>query len=1529
VVPSHLQGLMASESDGLLPKHTLVLGGEGVNKNLLEKIEREVPTLRIFNHYGPTETTVGVIAGRLSSRQPIALGKPLNGCRVYVLDDSLQPVPLGGVGDLYIAGNQLAIGYWQDEVKTSHSFIADPFYANEKMYCSGDRVRQLTDGRIQFIGRADGQVKIRGYRVELSEVENQLNTLHGITEAAVVFEKKSGREVLTAIVVAHEVLVDADNEKQVKGELIRLLAAVAPSHMQPHFWHFVTRIPRTINGKVDRKALATSLSDADNKSHSLDASSHATSQHLFCQLFSEVLGVPLNNITQNDGFFTLGGDSILALQLVAIARKQKIALTPQLLFQHQTPAALAVICNQTSVLIEEKKPVSNESDALVKATSTLKTLWQATLSCPTVNHDDNFFSLGGDSILALQFIAAARKEGLKLLPQDVFKYQVLSELALFSASQFEAEKAIETVLKENKNTSHRRYDLLNLPTSLTANEVTANITIEDIDEILGCIPANEIEDILPLSPTQEGILFHCLLDNNPQLYLNVTSMALIGKIDCDAFLSAWQEAVQRHDINRSRFVWHELAQPYQVVCRQVNMTATLMDWSHLSPTIQLHDFDALVEKEQNTGFSLSVSPLMRVSLIKLSETDYRMIWTRHHLVVDGWTSALIAADAMAIYQSESLKPAPHYADYFQWLNQQDIDVADNKWKTYLQNTTDVKHLPTPKTPIKGHGQLHRNLSTEVTGRLINQARLHGLTLNTLVQLAWSITLSRYLGEYDVVFGMTSSGRPQDVDNIERMAGVFITSIPVTVQLNPTDRIIDIANQLQLDVVQLRDVDYLPLSKIQSHVNLEPGELLFDTALVFQNYPFPPALREMKSPKFELLDIFGVSNFPMMLQVTPGDSLTIDCTFDTQKLSADLVDDMLNTFEHALTALSDDISVTVYSIIDALVPKVSPVNMVEKGEDWDFFEQIEQKAAENKDAFALVTQGRSLTYETLMLEVSEFSAALIKCIPNNGQPIAVCLSREAELVVALLSIYKLGLSYIPLDPAQPIQRLTNIIEQADPQLMISDKADLNINSIVSLSVIDINNTTSSFVQATSPLKKQPLFHSNNLAYTIFTSGSTGQPKGVLIERGALNHFLQVMSPVAEISQGDVLLALTTVGFDIAVLELFLPLVQGACVVLAGDEESKDTQAIVSLVKNHNVKVIQATPVTWLALADVEGDWWSSINALVGGEGFPVSLATRLVAKAARVTNVYGPTEATVWASSKRVSDAHGQFVALGQPFINTQFYILDEQLQPVNQGVEGELYIAGLGLARGYSNRPDLTAESFIPNPFSSEAGSRMYRSGDRVVLDAHGEIQFLGRTDFQVKLRGFRIELGEIESVIQSLEGVKGAVAKVWQADSDNGYIAVYATAREGITLDPTHILQLASKHLSNYMLPHILVVMDDLPLNSNGKIDRHLLLAPEQQGVFHYAPPTTEIEQQLVDIWQSLLNHEKVGIQDSFFSLGGNSLSATRLQARIQRTFQVQIALAELFHHPTIAELANLIEGESSQQDDLAAMSDLLALFE
>ncbi|MDK9761973.1 amino acid adenylation domain-containing protein [Vibrio sp. D420a] len=1517
VVPSHLQGLMASECEGLLPRDALVLGGEGVSQSLLEEIEQTAPSLRIFNHYGPTEATVGVIAGRLSSKEPIALGKPLDGCRVYILDKSLQAVPVGAVGDLYISGNQLAQGYWKDLEKTKLSFIDDPFSDQEKMYSTGDRVKRLPDGRVQFIGRADGQVKIRGYRVELAEVESHINALTGVAEAAVLFEKNNVREALTAIVVLDKEWHRKD-DKLALAELKRQLSEKLPAHMQPHFWQFKETIPRAVNGKVDRKALFLAMEKVEENEIS-SGEQESSANAFWCDLFAQVLEVPGEVVSSTDSFFAIGGDSIRALQLVALARKQGIALTPQLLFKHQSAKELTqVLTSQHQATESTENQISSDSRVsnLASAQNVVKSLWSSTLSVSNVNNDDNFFAIGGDSILALKLIAAAKKEGLTLLPQHVFQHQSVNELAQFILPQLgNNDVDVQTSQAKEKN----RCDLDSLPLTITTDEVTAEISARDLNEICQHIPATNIEDVLPLAPTQQGILFHCLLDQNPQLYLNVTSMSLDGHINSAAFLAAWEEAILRHDINRGRFIWNELEQPYLVVCRNVQFSTNFLDWTDVSHQEQLTLFKELVDMEKQTGFALDESPLMKITLIKFDESVYRMVWSRHHLVVDGWTSALIADDAMTIYRNQAVSPAPRYADYFKWIAKQDAEVAEQKWRTYLADVEQVPHLPKPTQPKQGQNSYQKFISKRITQQLESQARSHGLTLNTIVQVAWSLTLSRYLGQYHVLFGMTSSGRPQEVDGIEKMAGVFLSSLPVNVKLDPAAKLIDVAKRMQLDVVELRGIEHVPLSNIQSNVSLEPGELLFDTVLVFQNFPFPPALAEMKAPEFDLLEVFGTSNFPIMLQVTPNESLQLNCTYDCQAVSNTLVERMLSTFELALINLTKNLSQEVHQAVEALVFVPEPLPLAARDSNWDFLTEIEHQSRDSGDAVALITEDRTLTYRELVTEVDALAASLSHWTYDNDQPVAVCLNRKAELLVTLLSLYKLGLCYIPLDPTLPPARLGNIIEQAKPQLTISDVV---LPKCRSVNIDDIKQTVNDGQRVKAK-------HSKQLAYTIFTSGSTGNPKGVQIERGALNHFLQSISPVARLTREDTLLALTTVGFDIAVLELFLPLIHGATVVLASDQKSKDSQCLSDLMERHSITVMQATPATWQSLADMNAAWWASLRVLAGGEALPTTLAKRLKQKAKSVTNVYGPTEATVWASSQTVDHTQGQIVALGKPIENMQFYVLDELLNPVAEGVEGELYISGESLARGYLGRADLTACSFIPNPFSDQFGARMYRTGDRVFVDENKELQFLGRSDFQIKLRGFRIELGEIESVLLSQKGVKEAVVKVWQADSQHGYIAAYVTARDGVVLGSETLLQLAAEHLPAYMIPSTLMIMDALPLNSNGKVDRKALVEPAQQGMSHYCTPTTELEMQLVEIWQELLGHDQIGTQDSFFSLGGNSLTATRLQARIQRTFQAQIALADLFHNPTIAELSQMLEGETIQQDDLEAMSDLLDLFE
>jgi amino acid adenylation domain-containing protein len=1495
VVPSHLQGLLASERLEILPRKALVLGGEGVTPELVKQLQQQAPERALFNHYGPTETTVGVMAGKLEAGAPISLGTALAGNRLYVLSDAMLPTPVGGIGQLYVAGRQLAQGYWQNEEKTAHSFIDNPFVLGEKLYRTGDRVRRLPNQHLAFVGRGDGQVKIRGYRVELAEIEHKLAQLPGVMECAVHFDKIEQRECLVAFVVSTQSIKDIE----------QALAQVVPAYMMPHFWQKLDVLPRNSNGKIDRKTLRERanqyLSEQEGREEK-EPENHASSEtqdntlvQALQALFAKVLQLEESRVDKEAGFFALGGDSILALQLVAAARKDGLPLTPQLIFQHQTAAALGAFLQTQAPAKKVARPATVSAKA------------DAPVSTPN---------------------------------------------AMRRSSTF-------------------------LPDSLTCGEVHAPLSQQDLEQVCRLIAPDTIEDILPLSPGQQGIFYHCQLDNNPGLYTNVTTLSLEGELEVSAFLQAWKQAGLRHDILRSQFVWESLEQPVMVVRRDLAMQTDFQDWQAFSAQEQearLADF--LAEEERN-GFVISQAPLMRITLIRFSHDAWRLIWTRHHLVVDGWTSALVAGEAIALYQKKSLAPAPTLAAYSAWLLSQDEDAALRYWQEALMGVEEATILSDHQTKSTGENQQSYRLAqlpVALSEQVQHSARQHDVTVNTLVQLAWALTLNRFTGRTDVVFGTTSSGRSEAVDAIQQTAGMFMNTLPQRVILKGEQTLAEQARALQLSAAEARQAEHLSLAQIQSSLSLPPGEALFDTVLVYQNYPISSALTQLETPKIHLLYVAEHSNLPLMLQVEPGESLCLHCRYDRQRLADDTVTALLATFEQALEGLTQGLDQTVHALLGKLVGQEKALSMVsgqslDRTQYQDLLAQIQHWGHTTPDKHALIAEERNYTYKALCEAITQRSAYFTDRLSNVSEldkVVAVALARDAQLVINLLALYQAGISYIPLDPSHPKERLESILEQAKVAFMLVTESlslDVEVEQI-SLAQLQLEQEDSAIQNAGDLL---PIPSDSAIAYRIFTSGSTGKPKGVEVSRGALKHFMHVIADEVPVSKNSRLLAVTTVGFDIAALELILPLLQGGTLVLVNDENSKDGQALAQLIDHHQINVMQATPATWLGLVEYDVPWWQTLDVLVGGEALPVTLARTLLNKANSLTNLYGPTEATIWVSCEKVTPAsldnlNGNHVALGHPLANTALSVLDNLGYPVRPGVEGELYIGGYGLAQGYLNLPELTAEKFVPVPFAKEVfsaqstdlestglkstdlkstdlksiapdfpiGEKLYRTGDRVRMDQNKVIHYLGRMDFQVKLRGFRIELGEIDALLQQHPSVREAVTLMWDEQPDKAFIAAY------VSLVPPQkgqaeadLMAYLGEHLPAYMVPAHIQILDSLPLNTNGKINRRALSCPTLLESTHYECPQTEVEHTLAEIWQQILSVKDPSVRDNFFHLGGNSLSATRLQARIQRAFHISLSLADIFQNPTIKALAEKLDVNTSQEDDLAAMAALLDEFE
>jgi len=589
-----------------------------------------------------------------------------------------------------------------------------------------------------------------------------------------------------------------------------------------------------------------------------------------------------------------------------------------------------------------------------------------------------------------------------------------------------------------------------------------------------------------------------------------------------------------------------------------------------------------------------------------------------------------------------------------------------------------------------------------------------------------------------------------------------------------------------------------------------------------------------------------------------------------------------------------------------------------GGELDLIARFEQQAAATPQALALRSQQQMLSYQQLNQQANQLAHHLQGLGLGHEDRLAISLSRGPQLLIALLAAQKLGAAYIPLDPDQPAERLQYICDHAAPALLLSETGGFTAPTLrcLQLDQLDLSGAPQHNLQRA--------LHPAQLAYVIYTSGSTGKPKGVAVSRGNLANFLHAMDSHIPLSPADCWLAVTTASFDISALELYLPLLHGASVLLADRRQAVDGAQLFELLRQ--ATVFQATPASWQLLLAQDEPQWPAIRGLVGGEAVPGSLADQLHNKGVALTNVYGPTETTIWSTVQPLAADNEAVAAIGRPLLNTRCYVLDEQLQPVPSGATGELYLAGEGLARGYLNAAELTAAAFLPDPFSDNGG-RLYKTGDLVRQRQGGALDYIGRSDFQLKIRGFRIELGEIESCLRQCEGVQEAVVVADERQRLLGYI------QADLAIDRSAIRQRLEAQLPGYMVPYQLVCVAAFALNSNGKIDRKALattLADDEASQPRSRAPETEVEQQLAAIWHSLLGVE-AGVDDSFFELGGHSLLAMQLISKVEAEFDLRLALQALFERPTIAGLAEQISAQATDTNDdaLDFMDQLLTEFE
>jgi amino acid adenylation domain-containing protein len=1043
-----------------------------------------------------------------------------------------------------------------------------------------------------------------------------------------------------------------------------------------------------------------------------------------------------------------------------------------------------------------------------------------------------------------------------------------------------------------------------------------------------------VESFYPLSPMQQGMIFHSLLAPESGMYVEQVSCRLRGCLDIPAFERAWQRVIERHSILRTGFAGEELKEPVQVVHKRVTLPLEQQDWRGLTAAEQAARLDSFLQAGRARGFKLAEPPLMRLALIRVADDACDFVWCYHHALLDGWSVPLLMREVFAFYdafrrgQDLRLAPPRPYRDYIAWLKKQDAARAEAFWRRTLAGFT----APTPLTVDRastgdgGCAEQEIRLPLEATSALQSFARKHQLTMNTLVQGAWALLLSRYSGEESVVFGATVSGRPAELPGAETMIGLFINTLPVRVHAPPEAPLTAWLKELQAQQFEMRQYEYSSLVQIQGWSDVPRNQPLFESILVFENYPISEALSE-HTEGLEILNLRSAeqTNFPLALVAGVSGELMLKILYDKSRFEAGAIRRMIGHLQTLLDGMAANLDGQPGSLGD--VPLLTAAERHQLLIEWNdtaaefpadrcAHQLFESQVERTPEAVAIVCNGQRLTYAELNRNANQLAHHLQTLGVKPETLVGICLERSAEMIVAALGVLKAGGAYVPLDPAYPLERLAFMLEDSGASILITQQRLLER--------LPPNHAQKVFLD-------EPVSHTNggnpvsnvspeNLAYVIYTSGSTGQPKGALLQHRGLCNLCQVYIRDFEITPESRVLQFFSLSFDGSVADSFPSLVAGAALVIAKQEALLPGPGLIRLLRDQAITVAYLPPAVLAALPD---DELPSLKTLISaGESCSREIAARW-SPGRRFFNAYGPTEATVAASHYLVTETpKDNLVPIGRPIANTQLYLLDSRLRPVPVGVPGELHVGGVGLARGYLNRPELTAEKFIAirelenSPllqsfgFAQGKSPILYKTGDLARYRPDGNIEFLGRMDHQVKIRGFRIEPGEIEAVLKRHPALQDAVVVAKESRGEKRLVAYVVPKEEG---GPgiEELRGFLQAKLPAYMTPAAFVSLAALPLNPNGKVDRKALPASDSDRpdlAKTFVAPRDALELQLSRIWEDILGVQPVGVTDDFFELGGHSLLAVRLAAQVRQQLGRDLQLMTLFQNTTVEQLASAL---------------------
>jgi amino acid adenylation domain-containing protein len=1051
--------------------------------------------------------------------------------------------------------------------------------------------------------------------------------------------------------------------------------------------------------------------------------------------------------------------------------------------------------------------------------------------------------------------------------------------------------------------------------------------------------ADNIQAIYPLSPLQEGMLFHTVIDPGSGVYVEQSAYMLGGELDPEYFRAAWQAVINRHAVLRTAFVWRGLERMAQVVFRDIETPLRFEDWRSLNDKQQAEKLRQYMEEDRRQGFDIAKAPLLRLLLVRLGNQSYQIVISYHHALLDGWSYMMVLKEMARTYEAlargtQVQLPEPRqYRDFIRWLDKQDSAKAEAFWRERLRGMTEATLLPfdlgigSAGTVSIGDDEIGLTFSRDLTASLMDFAKRQHLSLNTLVQGAWALVLSRSSGEDDVVFGATVAGRPAELEGVEYMVGLFINTIPIRVRVEAASSVLDWLRHVQSERMADYEFQHTRLVDIQKWTTPTNGQVLFDSLLVFENYPVDLFERRHGEERGTLDIEKGVTrelvSYPLCLVVCPGDRLRIQIAYSSARFSRESIEQVGRWLEHVLESFVQNPHASLRDIgllqpnEQQVLLQMSSGEQVSRRENETAHGLIELQARAQPERTAVIADEVSISFGELNAWANRLARHICKRGIKPQGMVGVFLDRGADMIVALLAILKAGAVYVPLDPGYPVERLTYIAKDCALEALITtsdimSRAPAHAERIIAL---DLDGPQIAQYEVTDlELAVQP----EALAYIIYTSGSTGQPKGIAIPHSALAGHCLGWIDFCDLTPRDRVLQFASLCFDASVEQIFPTLAAGACVVV----RERLPWSTGEFIRHAVDSALTVVDLPSAYFAECTRNWEQaklllSKGALrlvsVGGDKVSAQGLARWqeMSPHLRLVNAYGPTEATVTATAGDIMpDAPPDNVPIGRPLQNRTAYVLDSHLRLVPFGMAGELYLGGEGLARCYWGKPALTAAHFVPDPFSSTPGARLYRTGDRTRLRRDGAMEFLGRADDQVKIRGYRIEPGEIERAVKEHSAVSGCIALPYDSPAGRELVA-YVVCKGGQSIDEEELRSHLAARLPRFVIPRAIVFLDSFPMLPNDSIDRKKLPAPTAlagTGQGARVSPRNAYEEMLSELWVAVLAIEPPGITDDFFIIGGHSLDATRLVSRIFDTFGVELPLRVIFERPTIAGLAVMI---------------------